>query len=291
MTAPEASTETAPSKEESDDVENGKTGDCAAESNSETGKSYDEMSFTSAEFSHYHHVVLSGTETKGKDFDLKKLRSELKMPADGSPSASKAGAAGAAASVPAPTQVPSSSSVPSASPPAQQDPATAGVVRTGGGGGDDDIYEFREPEPFEFEVRARRESPFNEDRVSHARFPQQQRKPGSKDDEEEPAPKKSAVCGVKSFFVATLFLKFCSVLAEGWICRAEQTRNVLTPSERSRFRGLSFHAGHCSRRTSEFDRSCRSVALLVSTATSSASCSIRNCCRLSTLKVRGLLVS
>ena len=63
-----------------------------------------------------------------------------------------------------------------------------------GGTGGDDIYEFREPEPFEFEVRARRESPFSEDRahIQHPRFPQQQQRKAV-DDEEEVSPKKSSV--------------------------------------------------------------------------------------------------
>lgn len=54
-------------------------------------------------------------------------------------------------------------------------------------GGDDDIYEFREPEPFEFEVRGKRESPFNEDRVHHHRIlSPQQKKPGKEDEEDNP---------------------------------------------------------------------------------------------------------
>lgn len=48
-------------------------------------------------------------------------------------------------------------------------------------GNDDDVYEFREPEPFAFEVRSRRESPFSEDRVSNRLSPRK----SPKDEEDE----------------------------------------------------------------------------------------------------------
>lgn len=49
------------------------------------------------------------------------------------------------------------------------------------GGNDDDVYEFREPEPFAFEVRARRESPFSEDRVANRLTPR--KSPKEEEDE------------------------------------------------------------------------------------------------------------
>lgn len=91
---------------------------------------------------------------------------------------------------PVPVAFPTVPSIPTVSPPAQQplDPLVSGH-----GGGDDDIYEFREPEPFEFEVRARRESPFSEDRVHH-RFAQ--RKSTKEEEEEVASPKKQATAPV-----------------------------------------------------------------------------------------------
>ena len=141
-----------------------------------------------------NYVLVIGDEPKGKDFDLKKIRSELKMPVDIAPTV-------AARTSPVPPSLPpppvnsttntTTPSIPTASPPAQQ---PVDFV-SGSGGGDDDIYEFREPEPFEFEVRARRESPFNEDRVHH-RFAQRK---STKEEEDEPSPKKAATVPVVSW--------------------------------------------------------------------------------------------
>lgn len=72
-------------------------------------------------------------------------------------------------------------------PPVQQQQHPVDSLCSASDRGDDDIYEFREPEPFEFEVRARRESPFSEDRVHH-RFNQRK---STKEEEEEHSPKKT----------------------------------------------------------------------------------------------------
>ena len=100
----------------------------------------------------------------------------------------------AKATSPAPTAS-SISIVPASSPPGHHVQDSVHFVQRGSRGSDDDIYEFREPEPFEFEVRARRESPFNEDRVHHQRFPQQQQaqQKAVKEEEEkkETSPKKT----------------------------------------------------------------------------------------------------
>ena len=61
-------------------------------------------------------------------------------------------------------------------------------------GNDDDVYEFREPEPFAFEVRARRESPFSEDRVANRLTP---RKSAGEEDAEN---NKKATPPVFQFF-------------------------------------------------------------------------------------------
>ena len=118
---------------------------------------------------------------------MKKIRSELKVPIDTS------SAAGSSVKVTSPApSVSSTSSVPASSPPSHEG---APPGPRGPRGSDDDIYEFREPEPFEFEVRARRESPFNEDRVhhQHQRFPPQQSgRKSTKEEEEETSPKKAA---------------------------------------------------------------------------------------------------
>lgn len=64
-------------------------------------------------------------------------------------------------------------------------PQQPGCLSPGMKGSDDDVYEFREPEPFEFEVRARRESPFSEEKVH--RFVHK-----NKEKEEENSPKKTS---------------------------------------------------------------------------------------------------
>lgn len=138
-----------------------------------------------------------------KRMDLKKIRTELKVPSDAS--SATAGALAKAAS-PAPSTS-SANFVPSS--PSGHHAHDVPLVQRGSRGSDDDIYEFREPEPFEFEVRGRRESPFNEDRVHHQRFPQQQqqtqRKPAKEDDEEkETTPKKS---GTPTSSVNFIYLK------------------------------------------------------------------------------------
>ncbi len=136
----------------------------------------------------YNCIVCTlGEEPKGKDFDLKKIRSELKMPVDIASTVAVKASSPVPPPLPppqTPSTVPTTTpSIPTASPPAQQ---PVDSLASGPGGGDDDIYEFREPEPFEFEVRARRESPFNEDRVHH-RFVQRK---STKEEEDEPSPKK-----------------------------------------------------------------------------------------------------
>lgn len=138
-------------------------------------------------------------EPKGKDFDLKKIRSELKMPVDITPTGTAKTSSPDPSSLPSPptnSASPATPSIPLVSSPVHQHPDSAVL---GPGGGDDDIYEFREPEPFEFEVRARRESPFNEDRVHH-RFAQ--RKPNKEEEEEsrESSPKKSLPATAVIFF-------------------------------------------------------------------------------------------
>lgn len=135
----------------------------------------------------FRYFNLKGGEPKGKDFDLKKIRSELKMPVDIPPNATAKTSSPDPPSLPSPPVNSTSPATPcnlAVSSPVHQHPDS---IMIGHGGGDDDIYEFREPEPFEFEVRARRESPFSEDRVHH-RFAQ--RKP-NKEEEDEPSPKKS----------------------------------------------------------------------------------------------------
>lgn len=95
---------------------------------------------------------------------------------------------------PIPVAFPTIPSIPSVTSPSQQLPDT--IASGPHSGGDDDIYEFREPEPFEFEVRARRESPFSEDRVHH-RFAQ--RKSTKEEEDGEPSPKKLSGSPVVSF--------------------------------------------------------------------------------------------
>ena len=135
---------------------------------------------------------------KGQDFDLKKIRSQLKMPVGIiSESGSVAAPPPAAPVVVSPVATPvivvaagatcspaTGAAVTSPTP----RPPGGGVERVAKGNSDDDVYEFREPEPFEFEVRARRESPFSEERVG--RFVRKNRD----DDEESPSPKKPWVC-------------------------------------------------------------------------------------------------
>ena len=76
-------------------------------------------------------------------------------------------------------------------------PQQMDCLSPGAKGSDDDVYEFREPEPFEFEVRARRESPFSEDKTH--RFVHK-----NKEKEEESSPKKSTPSSPVTF-VLTLF--------------------------------------------------------------------------------------
>ena len=83
--------------------------------------------------------------------------------------------------------------------PAQQPPVDSHA--SGPSGGDDDIYEFREPEPFEFEVRNRRESPMSEERVHHRFAPRK----AVKDEEDESSIKK-----VTNASTVIIILSFCN---------------------------------------------------------------------------------
>lgn len=143
-------------------------------------------------------ISVSEEEPKGKDFDLKKIRSELKMPVD-----IAATTIALKVSSPVPPSLPpppipiAVSTVPTTSTvlsPMQQQQHAVESQASASGRGDDDIYEFREPEPFEFEVRTRRESPFSEDRVHH-RFTQRKT---TKEEEEDPSPKKTNAMPVRS---------------------------------------------------------------------------------------------
>lgn len=129
---------------------------------------------------------------------MKKLRSELKMPTDASQ---------------APTKVTVTSPLPPAQPPtpaATNSPSShESAPSRSRRGGDDDIYEFREPEPFEFEVRGKRESPFNEDRVHHHRIlPPQQKKQG-KEEEEEDNTKATTVNFNDFSLISNCLIKYC----------------------------------------------------------------------------------
>jgi hypothetical protein len=151
-----------------------------------------------------------GEAPKGKDFDLKKIRSELKMPADIAATAAVKTSSPVPPNLPpppTPVAFPTVPAVPTGSSTSQQQQPQQPVDShaSASGRGDDDIYEFREPEPFEFEVRARRESPFSEDRVHH-RFTQRK---STKEEDEESSPKKV----IASPVVKTCFcyLWFCCV--------------------------------------------------------------------------------
>ena len=151
----------------------------------------------------FHYVEVE--EPKGKDFDLKKIRSELKMPVDiAATSALKVSSPVPPSLPPPPTPLafPNVPVVPTGPPPSSQPhQQPADSLASSSGRGDDDIYEFREPEPFEFEVRARRESPFNEDRVHH-RFTQRK---STKEEEEESSPKKVIASPVVNYCVDLCF--------------------------------------------------------------------------------------
>jgi len=179
VTAPEvASAESVAPKEETEDAESGKASPAKVSSEStQPGELTFEFNLFYVYISNIFKIhFLAVDEPKGKDFDLKKIRSELKMPTDVSQVPSKV-------TVTSPLPPTQSHTPPSTTSPSTQESAPSRSRR----GGDDDIYEFREPEPFEFEVRGKRESPFNEDRVHHHRIlSPQQKKPGKEDEEDNP---------------------------------------------------------------------------------------------------------
>lgn len=103
-------------------------------------------------------------------------------------------------------------------------------------GGDDDIYEFREPEPFEFEVRGKRESPFNEDRVHHHRIlSPQQKKPGKEDEEDNPkATTVTFSCSAfKSNVIVFVLMLIILFIAEKWLGGANQSWDDFSSSKLS----------------------------------------------------------